>query len=196
MTLALRSIAKPRLVSGGIAVCGPPCSMFVSASQSVHQRRLGNIWGDEGNLRVRCANRIWLNFAGIQPCCVDFWFHMISAPHIQVGEVKHVIAIDLLPVAQCCSGNDIAGSAQVPWNELAMTSGNEHEWAGMIRDGRGTSRDWELGMTGNDWDVLLFVCVCEMWNDLQVSSSDQPVYKTTCPHLLSTPCFGYKDICS
>lgn len=53
----------PRLYSAGMAVCGPPCSLHVSASQSVHMRSWSKLWGNIENMRVRCSNRIWLNFA-------------------------------------------------------------------------------------------------------------------------------------
>lgn len=52
-----------KLLPFGILVCGPPCSLFVSACQSVHTRSLTNIYGNTRNLRVRCANAIWTNFA-------------------------------------------------------------------------------------------------------------------------------------
>lgn len=51
-----------KLTVGGMVVCGPPCSLMVGASQSVHQRSFLNLLGNTANLRVRCANRIWLNF--------------------------------------------------------------------------------------------------------------------------------------
>ena len=43
-------------------VCGPPCSLHVSASRPVHGRSVTRIHGNVKNLTVRCSNRIWSNF--------------------------------------------------------------------------------------------------------------------------------------
>ena len=43
-------------------VCGPPCSLFVAACQSVHCRSKLDPKGDQRRWSVRCANRIWENF--------------------------------------------------------------------------------------------------------------------------------------
>ncbi|CAK9026387.1 unnamed protein product, partial [Durusdinium trenchii] len=51
------------LVEGGIRIAGPPCSLFVAASQSVHRRSVSNLNGNLQNAKVRCSNRIWTNFA-------------------------------------------------------------------------------------------------------------------------------------
>ena len=51
-----------RLLIGGIVVAGPPCSLHIAASQSVHQRSLDNLMGNTRNMRVRLSNLIWINF--------------------------------------------------------------------------------------------------------------------------------------
>ena len=51
-----------RLLIGGIVVAGPPCSLHIAASQSVHQRSLDNLMGNTRNMRVRLSKLIWINF--------------------------------------------------------------------------------------------------------------------------------------
>lgn len=52
----------PRLVTGGVIIAGPPCSLHVAASQSVHQRSWKNLYGNTENMRVRLSNLLWVNF--------------------------------------------------------------------------------------------------------------------------------------
>ena len=51
-----------RLVTGGVIIAGPPCSLHVAASQSVHRRSWKNLFGDTNNMRVRLSNLLWVNF--------------------------------------------------------------------------------------------------------------------------------------
>ena len=51
-----------RLAPQGICMAGPPCSLHVSASQSVHCRSEGRLLGNTRNYKVRLSNRIWTNF--------------------------------------------------------------------------------------------------------------------------------------
>lgn len=51
------------LVPFGIAFCGPPCSLFIGASSSVHRRRTWRLYGDCSRFCVRLANAIWSNWA-------------------------------------------------------------------------------------------------------------------------------------
>ena len=55
LALALR--LKPK----GICVGGPPCSLFIFLSSSVHRRCSANAWGNEGHSGVRLANMIVKN---------------------------------------------------------------------------------------------------------------------------------------
>lgn len=74
--LDLRSPLRFRLTWQGILVCGPPCSLFVQACVSVHRRTKQNVWGNLNNFRVRCANRIWINFASWLSCHLA---HLVSS---------------------------------------------------------------------------------------------------------------------
>jgi len=53
---------QPRIAEGGVLVAGPPCSLMVSACQSVHRRRPWRLEGDTGNWKIRLSNLIWDNF--------------------------------------------------------------------------------------------------------------------------------------
>ena len=46
----------------------PPCSLFVGASSSVHQRSQDMLMGNERFFSVRLANRIWVNFVPRMSC--------------------------------------------------------------------------------------------------------------------------------
>ena len=50
-----------RIVEYGVVVGGPPCSLLVAASSSVHRRRPWRLLGDTSNSKVRLSNRIWEN---------------------------------------------------------------------------------------------------------------------------------------
>lgn len=50
-----------RLMPQGIVVAGPPCSLFVFLSKSVHQRTEARPWGQIKNSKVRLANQIIKN---------------------------------------------------------------------------------------------------------------------------------------
>jgi len=50
-----------RLVKGGLLAGGPPCSLFVWISSSIHKRTKENCEGDETNPKVRQANLIVYN---------------------------------------------------------------------------------------------------------------------------------------
>ena len=52
-----------RLLAGGIIISGPPCSLMVAASQSVHRRTWTNLMGNIQNKRVRLSNILWSNYA-------------------------------------------------------------------------------------------------------------------------------------
>ena len=52
-----------RLLPGGTVVAGPPCSLHIGASSSVHQRSMFRPRGNSLNFKVRLSNRIWDNFA-------------------------------------------------------------------------------------------------------------------------------------
>eukprot|EP00435_Cladocopium_sp_Y103_P072988 s131_g42.t1 len=52
-----------RLAPNGLCMAGPPCSLHVSASQSVHERSEICLQGNCKNFKVRLSNRIWRNFA-------------------------------------------------------------------------------------------------------------------------------------
>lgn len=49
---------KPRLLHGALVVLGPPCSLFVFFSSSLHLRWRHNVRGNVGAFSVRMANRI------------------------------------------------------------------------------------------------------------------------------------------
>ena len=49
------------LMVGGIALAGPPCSMFIFLSSSMHQRTLWNPLGDTSLAKIRMANMIAKN---------------------------------------------------------------------------------------------------------------------------------------
>ena len=74
MELLMRSVTCKhaacliRLVHGGILICGPPCSVFVAASQSVHRRSMSKPQGDTRLACVRLSNIIWSNFAPWLTC--------------------------------------------------------------------------------------------------------------------------------
>ena len=51
-----------RLLPHALCMAGPPCSLHVSASQSVHCRAEGQLLGNVNNFKVRLSNRIWSNF--------------------------------------------------------------------------------------------------------------------------------------
>ena len=61
-------------------MAGPPCSMMVPASQSVHLRRSWRLEGTTSNYKTRLSNRIWKNFvsplliswAGFEHGCQGF----------------------------------------------------------------------------------------------------------------------------
>ena len=61
-TLSVWDFLHARLAPKAICMSGPPCSLHVSACQSVHKRAEGRLLGDTRNFRVRLANRIWANF--------------------------------------------------------------------------------------------------------------------------------------
>ena len=42
----MQHLIVPRLVDDGIAVCGPPCSLMVGASSSVHMLALTGRYGE------------------------------------------------------------------------------------------------------------------------------------------------------
>lgn len=50
-----------RLMPRGVVVAGPPCSLFVFLSKSVHQRTEARPWGQLTNSKVRLANQIVKN---------------------------------------------------------------------------------------------------------------------------------------
>lgn len=50
------------LLAGGIIISGPPCSLMVAASQSVHRRTWTNLMGNIQNKRVRLSNILWSNY--------------------------------------------------------------------------------------------------------------------------------------
>ena len=68
----------PRLKPRALLMAGPPCSLFVGASSSVHMRRqwrlLGNVW----NRKVRLANLIWANFVPRIDLLDVEWISMMS----------------------------------------------------------------------------------------------------------------------
>lgn len=51
------------LLPKAIVLAGPPCSLFVGASCSVHRRTIDNVWGNTRNKKVRLSNLLWTNFA-------------------------------------------------------------------------------------------------------------------------------------
>ena len=56
------AVILPRLVPRALLVGGPPCSLFIGASSSVHLRHIWTPWGDRTNKKVRLSNLIWANF--------------------------------------------------------------------------------------------------------------------------------------
>ena len=64
----IKEALRVRLLPGALIVAGPPCSLHVAASQSVHKRSESRPMGDESFLSVRCSNRIWLNFVARLNC--------------------------------------------------------------------------------------------------------------------------------
>lgn len=50
-----------RLITGALILGGPPCSMFVGASASVHMRYDFDVLGNTYNQKVRLSNLIWAN---------------------------------------------------------------------------------------------------------------------------------------
>ena len=54
---------ESRLAEHALCFAGPPCSLHVSASQSVHCRCETRLLGNQCNFKVRLSNRIWRNFA-------------------------------------------------------------------------------------------------------------------------------------
>lgn len=54
-----------QLVPRGLLVAGPPCSLYVGACISVHQRTMERPEGNTANFKVRLSNRIWRNFAAM-----------------------------------------------------------------------------------------------------------------------------------
>lgn len=51
------------LVVGAVVLGGPPCSLMVGASASVHMRRTWRLLGNQANAKVRLSNAIWMNMA-------------------------------------------------------------------------------------------------------------------------------------
>lgn len=51
-----------RLFTDGLAVAGPPCSLYGPAAASVHRRTKANVLGNLDNFKVRLARRIWVNW--------------------------------------------------------------------------------------------------------------------------------------
>lgn len=58
------------VLSGGICVAGPPCSMFTFLASSVHRRTKGNPNGDLSNMKVRLSNLIVRNTVAIMQALV------------------------------------------------------------------------------------------------------------------------------
>lgn len=50
-----------RLLPFGLIMAGPPCSLFVFLSSSVHKRKVSQPMGDTSNPKVRLSNRILIN---------------------------------------------------------------------------------------------------------------------------------------
>ena len=89
----------PRLVPKGLLVAGPPCSLYVGACISVHQRTVENPEGNTANFKVRLSNRIWRNFVSWN----SFWdilrFIMspidVLSPDLQFSLLFHCIPLSL-----------------------------------------------------------------------------------------------------
>ena len=52
-----------RLVPHGLVCGGPPCSLFVGACASIHERSFWRPLGDQSRFKVRMSNQIWFNTA-------------------------------------------------------------------------------------------------------------------------------------
>ena len=61
-----------RLRPGGLIKAGPPCSLFVFQSSSLHSRRDGNEHGDTTIKSVRMANAIVLNFLAFVDAVITY----------------------------------------------------------------------------------------------------------------------------
>lgn len=60
---AMRPDKQIRLKPHGLVCGGPPCSLFVGASSSIHRRSVFRPLGDLSWLSVRMSNQIWSNTA-------------------------------------------------------------------------------------------------------------------------------------
>lgn len=60
-----QSLACFRVVPFGLIFLGPPCSLFVAASSSVHRRQPWRLEGDTSRFCVRLANQVWRNMVAL-----------------------------------------------------------------------------------------------------------------------------------
>lgn len=91
-----------RLVPGGVIVGGPPCSLFVWISSSVHKRTRQLPLGDETNFKVRMANRLTRNMATclrVLHSCRKNWYLIIEQP--STSRMFHLEWMLGLTVALC-----------------------------------------------------------------------------------------------
>ena len=73
--IVCRYCTTMRLKNEGIVVAGPPCSMYSPCCSSVHRRTKQNPAGNLRNLKVRIAQRVWMNFAPL----LQLWIWFCSA---------------------------------------------------------------------------------------------------------------------
>ncbi|CAE7458512.1 RHM1 [Symbiodinium natans] len=66
-----------RMKSGGLVMGGPPCSLFVFMSSSIHRRSLDNPWGNTKYASVRLANRIVSNMAVVLDVLMQRDVHIV-----------------------------------------------------------------------------------------------------------------------
>ena len=62
LSFIISDFLSVRLRDGALVCAGPPCSLFIGASSSVHMRRDWRLEGNTGVFKVRLANRIWQKF--------------------------------------------------------------------------------------------------------------------------------------
>lgn len=106
--IAVVVLMPVRLVRKGLCMAGPPCSLCVSASQSVHMRSYSKPLGDTQWWKVRLSNRIWINFVPRLCffCTLDFWSIFISI-------FKIVMCFFHFRVIQCNSRTQMKTCAKV-----------------------------------------------------------------------------------
>ena len=62
-----------RLLPNAAVLLGPPCSLFVYLSSSLHKRSILGAWGDVRIKSVRMANQIVKNTAAWLQCYMAWW---------------------------------------------------------------------------------------------------------------------------